>query len=132
MKKAFIKMMIVLLLVGGNAFAQKSKFRVLVLASRASDHIKMMAAAQPFFTKLAADSGFKVDYTDDTSKVNTANLRNYEVFVMLQLAPFDMSYAQQDALAKILRRRQGLGGHPRGGPYRQTVFSCQFPLLAMV
>jgi type 1 glutamine amidotransferase len=107
--------MIVLLLAGGNVFAQKSKFRVLVLASRASDHIKMMAAAQPFFTKLAAEGGFKVDYTDDTSKVNTANLRNYEVFVMLQLAPFDMSYAQQDALQKFCEEGKGwVGIHAAG------------------
>ena len=107
--------MVLLLLTGGNAFAQKSKFRVLVLASRASDHVKMMAAAQPFFTKLGADNGFSVDYTDDTSKINTDNLRNYEVFVMLQLAPFDMSYAQQAALQKFCEEGKGwVGIHAAG------------------
>jgi type 1 glutamine amidotransferase len=115
MRRAFIKMIVVLLLAGGNAFAQKSKFRVLVLASRAADHVKMMAAAQPFFAKLADDNGFSVDYTDDTSKVNTSNLRNYEVFVMLQLAPFDMSYAQQDALQKFCEEGKGwVGIHAAG------------------
>jgi type 1 glutamine amidotransferase len=115
MKKTLMMMIVLPLLVGGNAFAQKSKFRVLVLASRAADHIKMMAAAEPFFTKLAADSGFTVDYSDDTSKVNTANLRNYQVFVTLQLAPFDMSYPQQDALQKFCEEGKGwVGIHAAG------------------
>ncbi|OOQ57721.1 ThuA domain-containing protein [Mucilaginibacter pedocola] len=114
MKKIVFTSFILLLSIG-STLAQKSKFRVLILASRADDHMKMMAAAKPFFTKLAADSGFTIDYTDDTSKVNTANLRRYKVFVMLQLAPFDMAYPQQDALQKFCEDGNGwVGIHAAG------------------
>ncbi len=90
-------------------------FRVLVLASRASDHLKMIAAARPRLEKIAADNNFALDFTDDTSKINDANLAGYQVFVMLHLAPFDMSYQQQSALQKFVQQGKGwVGIHAAG------------------
>lgn len=95
--------------------AQTNHFRVLAVFSRSDDHEKMMTAAKPFLEKLAKKSHFKLDITDDTSKINDANLKNYEVFVMLQLAPFDMSYSQQDALQKFVEQGKGwVGIHAAG------------------
>jgi type 1 glutamine amidotransferase len=90
-------------------------FNVLVVASRASDHLKMIAAAKPFLEKLGADNHFAVDFTDDTSTINDANLAHYQVFVMLHLAPFDMSHGQQAALRRFILNGGGwVGIHAAG------------------
>jgi type 1 glutamine amidotransferase len=103
------------LLLVGVANAQQYKFRALVVISRSDDYIKMMTAAKPFFQKLGEDNHFKIDYTDDSSKINDANLKNYEVFVMLQLAPFDISNSQQAALQKFAEQGKGwVGIHGAG------------------
>src|SRR6266850_7124553 len=80
---------------GGNAMAQRPAFKALVVLSKAKDHIRMMTCAQPFLEKIAAENNFQVEISDDTSRINAANLKQYKVFVMLQLAPFDMSASQQ-------------------------------------
>ena len=92
MYKNLLSLLVGLLLFAGLAEGQG--FRVLVVASRAKDHERMIGAARPFFEKMAADHHFSLDFTDDTSQINTGNLRRYKVFVMLHLAPFDMSAAQ--------------------------------------
>lgn len=94
---------------------KRPRFSVLVITSKAKDHQKMMAAAAPMLQKIADDHNFKIDITEDTSKINDDNLKNYKVFVMLQLAPFDMSYAQQDALQKFVAQGNGwVGIHAAG------------------
>lgn len=99
----------------GKADAQHTRFRVLAVTSRADDHKKMMDAARPFLEKIAGQSNFDIEITDDSSKINDANLKNYQVFVMLQLAPFDMSYKQQDALQKFVEQGKGwVGIHAAG------------------
>src|SRR5260221_7816405 len=106
---------ICLLAVGFKVNARQHPFKVLIVASRAKDHLKMIAAAKPFFEELGQKNGFDIDFTDDTSKINDANLKNYQVFVMLQLAPFDMSYSQQAALQKFVKHGKGwVGIHAAG------------------
>ena len=69
----------------------------------------------PMLQKMADENNFKIDITDDTSTINDANLKNYQVFLMLQEAPFDMSYAQQDALQKFVESGKGwVGVHAAG------------------
>src|SRR5579872_5472443 len=100
--------------------AHAQSFRVLVVASRAKDHQQMIAAARPFFQKMAAENDFDLDFTDDTSRINPANLAHYQVFVMLHLAPFDMSYAQQEALQQFVEQGKGwVGIHAAGLTGRQ-------------
>lgn len=114
-KLKYLIALLILLLLGNTAIAQQYKFKALVLISRSDDHIKMMTAAKPFFEKLGEDNHFKVDYTDDSSKINDENLKNYDVFVMLQLAPFDISYSQQAALQKFAEQGKGwVGIHGAG------------------
>ena len=96
-------------------FVDAQGFRVLLVASRAKDHQKMIAAARPFFEQMAADNHFGLDFTDDTSVINTVNLKRYSVFVMLQLAPFDMSPSQQSALQQFVEEGKGwVGIHAAG------------------
>jgi hypothetical protein len=97
------------------AAQQPERFRVLVVASRAKDHQRMIAAARPFFEKMAAANHFGLDFTDDTSQINPANLKRYAVFVMLHLAPFDMSASQQAALQQFVEEGKGwVGIHAAG------------------
>ena len=92
---------------GAQTTPSHPQFNVLVVASRARDHEKMIAAAKPFLEEMGRENNFTVDFTDDTSRINDANLAHYQVFVMLHLAPFDMSPSQQAALQKFV---QGGGG----------------------
>lgn len=95
-------------------------FRVLVVASRAKDHLKMIAAARPFFETMAAANHFDLDFSDDTSLINPVNLSHYQVFVMLHLAPFDMSSSQQAALQHFAEEGHGwVGIHAAGLTGRQ-------------
>ena len=92
-----------------------SKFKVFVIVSTAKDHVKMIAAARPFLEKMAADNHFLIDITADTGKINDANLANYQVFVQLHEAPFDMSYSQQAAIQKFIEQGKGwVGIHAAG------------------
>src|SRR5260221_2064841 len=89
--------------------------RVLVVASRAKDHLKVIAAARPSFETMAAANHFDLDFSDDTSLINPANLSHYQVFVMLHLAPFDMSGSQQTALQQFVEAGKGwVGIHAAG------------------
>ncbi|MBS1660389.1 MAG: ThuA domain-containing protein, partial [Bacteroidetes bacterium] len=110
-----VKLFIASLAISLAAFKPAPKFHVLVLASRASDHQKMIAAARPFFEQLAATNNLELDFSDDTSLINPANLSRYQVFVMLHLAPFDMSASQQSALQQFVESGKGwVGIHAAG------------------
>jgi len=75
----------------------------------------MIAAARPFFARMAADNHFQLDFTDDTSQINSVNLRRYKVFIPLQLAPFDMSANQQQAIQRFVEEGNGwVGIHAAG------------------
>lgn len=105
-----------ILVVGSSrAFGPQPSFRVLVVASKAKDHLKMIAAARPFFAKLAKENKLAIDFTDDADQINDENLKRYKVFVMLHLAPFDMTYAQQAAMQKFVENGGGwVGIHAAG------------------
>lgn len=107
-----------LLLLSAASFAEKAhppKFRVLVVASRAKDHLKMIAAARSVFEEMAKEKNFAVDFTDDATVINDENLAHYQAFVMLHLAPFDMTPSQQAALQKFVESGKGwVGIHAAG------------------
>jgi type 1 glutamine amidotransferase len=91
------------------------QFKALVVASKASDHREMAANAEPFFAQMASANGFDVDLTDDAGAITDENLANYQVFVMLHLAPFDMTPSQQQALQKFIESGRGwVGIHAAG------------------
>lgn len=110
-----------LLLTFAAAYSQqKPKFRVLVVASDAADHVRMITAARPFFTELGRENGFAVDFTDDSSIINDLNLSRYAVFVMLHLAPFDMRPEEQAALQRFIEQGKGWVGIHAAGLTGQT------------
>ncbi len=91
------------------------QFKVLVVASKAKDHQRMIISAEPFFKHLAAENRFTVDFTEDADTINDQNLAQYQVFVMLHLAPFDMTPSQQQALQRFIENGKGwVGIHAAG------------------
>jgi uncharacterized protein len=114
-KKTSLLAVIILIHIGFTVNGQITNFKVLVVASQAKDHWKSISVGKSFFEKLGADNHFSVDFTDDTSKINDANLAKYQVFVMFHLAPFDMSASQQAALQKFVEHGKGwVGIHAAG------------------
>lgn len=115
MKKTLILFFVVCLLFAFSPVEMTPAFRVLVVTSKAKDHIRMMECAGPMLREIASANNFEVEVTDDTSKINPANLKRFQVFVMLQLAPFDMSPAQQEALQQFASDGHGWVGIHAGG-----------------
>ena len=97
------------------SMSNRPAFQVLVVISKAKDHIRMMESAGLFLEKIAAENNFDVLVTDDSSQINDENLKKYNVFVQLQLAPFDMSSKQQAALQRFAEEGKGwVGIHAAG------------------
>jgi type 1 glutamine amidotransferase len=114
-RRSWILTLIVLISIGLQVNGQARNFKILVVASQAKDHWKSISVAKDFFEKLGSENHFSVDFTDDTSKINDANLARYQVFVMFHLAPFDMSAGQQAALQKFAEQGKGwVGIHAAG------------------
>ncbi len=99
----------------GIATAQKPSFKVLVVASADPDHDPMIREAKGFLEKMGAENNFEVYYTRDASLINDENLSQYQVFVQMHLAPFDMTPSQQAALQHFISRGKGwVGVHAAG------------------
>jgi len=63
------------------------RFNVLAVGSKAKDHTEMITAASPFFQQMTAENNFTTRVTLDADEINDENLTQYQVFVMLHLAP---------------------------------------------
>ena len=110
-----VQLLIILFVASLVAMNEPPVFKVMVILSRAADHMKMMTSARPFLEKMAQENNFVVDITDDTSRLNDSNLAKYQVVIQLQQAPFDMSQDQQDALQRFIAQGKGwVGIHAAG------------------
>jgi type 1 glutamine amidotransferase len=95
--------------------AQTQAIKVLVVASSDPDHDPMIAAAQPFFEKLASDNHWNIDFSRDSKLITESTLSNYQVFIQLHLAPFDLTQDQQQAIQHFISRGNGwIGIHAAG------------------
>lgn len=99
------------------ATAPHAPFKVFVTVSKAKDHLKMIAAAEPFLQKLAADNNFTIDISNDAKDVTEEKLANYDELIMLQQAPFDVPAEGQKAIEKFVESGHGFVGiHAAGLP----------------
>jgi type 1 glutamine amidotransferase len=116
---------VVVVVGGGCSTGEPSRgpaLRVLVVASSDPDHAAMVARAEPFLARIAAENRFALDFTKDPNQINEANLAGYQAFVQLQLAPFNMSPRQQQALQRFIELGGGwVGVHAAGLTGRQFV-----------
>ncbi|MBK7710178.1 MAG: ThuA domain-containing protein, partial [Bacteroidales bacterium] len=103
------------LILTGIATAQKPSFKILVVASADPDHDPMIMKAEGFLKKMGAENNFDVFYTRDATLINDENLAQYQVFVQMHLAPFDMTPDQQAALQHFISQGKGwVGVHAAG------------------
>lgn len=105
-----------------NIHAQKPVFKVLAVASADPDHNPMILKSEAFLKKMAAENNFEIDFTRDASMINDKNLAQYQVFVQLHLAPFDMTQQQQMALQHFISCGKGwVGVHAAGLTGKQFI-----------
>jgi len=89
--------------------------KVLVVASADPDHNPMIIKSKAFIEKIGSENNFEVVFTRDASVINDKNLSQFQVFVQLHLAPFDMTAAQQEALQHFIIQGKGwVGVHAAG------------------
>jgi len=75
----------------------------------------MIIKSKAWLEKIARENNFEVLVTRDASLINDENLAQYQVFVQMHLAPFDMTPSQQAALQKFIIRGKGwVGVHAAG------------------
>jgi type 1 glutamine amidotransferase len=89
--------------------AQQTKhFKVLALYENGGHHIEYSKRAKVWLGKLAADSGFTIDYIQNTDKIDEAFLSNYQLFIQLDYPP----YAWKDKAVTAFQNyiEQGKGG----------------------
>ncbi len=101
--------------------SNKPSFKVLVVASADPDHDPMIIKAKAFLEKIGSENNFEVFYTRDATLINDENLAQYQVFVQMHLAPFDMTPPQQAALQHFISRGKGWVGVHAAGLNRHTV-----------
>lgn len=82
-------------------------FRVLVLAENGGHHVQFSQAAKVWLDKLAADSGFAVDYIRNTSQIDDAFLRRYQLFIQLDYPPYGWNKKAAAAFGKYIDEGRG-------------------------
>lgn len=89
--------------------AQKQPaFRTVVLYENGGHHIAYSRAAKTWLDKLAADSGFAIDYLQNTDSIDETFLSKYRLFIQLDYPP----YGWKDQAVKAFERyiSEGKGG----------------------
>jgi type 1 glutamine amidotransferase len=64
------------------------RFHVLALYENGGHHIEYSKAAKIWLDQLAADSGFQIDYIQNTDNIDEAYLAGYQLFIQLDYAPY--------------------------------------------
>ncbi len=106
---------LICLCLGSATQAQAPGFKVIVAATRHPDHSSMIRAAEPLIRQLGVKNNFTVDFTQDATQLDDAFLSRYQVFVQLQLAPFEFPSAAQSALQRFVGQGKGwVGIHAAG------------------
>jgi type 1 glutamine amidotransferase len=84
------------------------KFKALALYENGGHHVLYSKAAKVWLDKLSADSGFSIDYIQNTDEINDAFLSGYQLFIQLDYPP----YAWKDTAVQAFERyiTEGRGG----------------------
>jgi type 1 glutamine amidotransferase len=98
------------------AAAADAQTRVFLIAGNSADHTPSSRAARPVIEKLGAELGLEVDYTEDLSLLTEANLAKYQIFLQMNLYPFNMTATHRTALEKFMNGggKSWVGVHAAG------------------
>jgi type 1 glutamine amidotransferase len=108
MKKIALALLFIILGIGSSNAQKSPRFKVIALYENGGYHIEYSKAAKVWLNKLAADSNFTIDYIQNTDKIDSAFLSNYQLFIQLDYAP----YAWKDKAVAAFQNyiEQGRGG----------------------
>lgn len=84
-----------------------ARFRVLVLAENVGHHVAYSERARGWLDKLAADSGFAIDYINNTEKIDSAYLAGYQLFIQLDYPPYAWTPAAVKAFEWYISEGRG-------------------------
>ena len=76
---------------GGDVKQEKTRpprFRALVLYENGGNHIAYSTRARAWLDQLALDSNFRIDYLTHTDSIDEAFLRQYQLIIQLDYAPY--------------------------------------------
>ena len=91
MKK--ILLLICIACISLNVCAQKLKpFKALALYENGGHHVEYSKSARVWLNQLAAKKGFSVDYIQNTDMIDEAFLKQYQLFIQLDFAPYACRY----------------------------------------
>ena len=72
----------------GQGSQKKARFNVLAIAEGGGHHIAYSKEAKIWLNKLAAEENFKIDFLENTDKINEEFLSNYQLFIQLDFVPY--------------------------------------------
>ena len=84
------------------------RFRILALYENGGHHVAYSAAARIWLNRLAADSGFAVDYIQKPDTISDQLLAKYQVFLQLDYPPYGWGARAESAFINYIV--QGKGG----------------------
>jgi type 1 glutamine amidotransferase len=93
----------------GTLWAQKApKFKVIALYENGGHHLEYSKAAVVWLNELAEENNFAIDYIQNTDKIDSTFLSNYQLFIQLDYPP----YAWKD---KAVKAFENYVDNERGG-----------------
>jgi type 1 glutamine amidotransferase len=109
--KNLVFLFTLLLSVYAVAFGQNKekqpRFRVLAISESGGHHIAYSKEAKIWLDKLAADENFKIDYIENTDKINEEFLANYQLFIQLDFVPYAWKLEAIQAFEKYITEGRG-------------------------
>ncbi|MDB5050965.1 MAG: hypothetical protein JWO30_4036 [Fibrobacteres bacterium] len=70
-------------------------------------HSPMSIAGKPVLVKMGTTDNFTLDYTSDKTVLNDANLAKYDLLIVMNQFPFNLSAPQQAAIQKYVEGGKG-------------------------
>lgn len=105
-KKLFL---ILFLFTGLHCIAQNKtpRFHVLALYENGGHHIEYSKRAKLWLDSLAVDSNFKIDYIQNTDKIDDGFLSHYQLFIQLDYPPYAWTAKAVAAFQKYIEEGRG-------------------------
>src|SRR5258708_24800342 len=106
-KMLFVFIVFLLGIYAVQAQAKTPRFKVIALYENGGHHIEYSKAAKVWLDRLAADSGFSIDYIQNTDRLDAAFLAGYQLFIQLDFPPYASKDAAEEAFQHYITVGQG-------------------------
>lgn len=100
-------LMVVLLSLSISSFAQKPKFKALVLTERGGLHEGFVVAALEWLTTFAKEQQFEFNVINRADSINEKYLSQYQLFIQLNFPPYTWSKEAESAFINYIEEGKG-------------------------